>query len=376
MDSLSRRLFLVLTATALSSTGAQAAEPVRLPFQILSGKIFTSAVVNGVQADVMLDSGAALSSLDAAFARRLGVRSMPGARFGGLQGGRWGGMAGKVTIAVAAAVFDLSRIAVIDYADLANSLQRPFQAVLGREFFDRYVVDFDFEGRVLTLLARDGFQAPPGSRSALLYPKDGRLTVDLAVEGGPPLRALVDLGSDAPLILSPGPANARGLLRGRPTSTAQLGGLGRASIGKVATVTSLDLAGVTLRRVPIQVTPRSIGFDANLGLPILRRFRLFLDFAGRRMWLIPGKDVAAPFIKDYTGLSGDIDGAILRISHVAPGGPAERAGWRDGDIVTAINGQAAGIANGALGDAAGPGTVVTFTMANGEKRALTLAEYY
>lgn len=355
---------------------AWAAEPARLPFQMLSGKIFTTVSINGVKVEALVDSGAAISALDQAFAKQIGIRSLPGALFTGVQGGRMGGMSGPVTLEAGGARVELKRTAVIDYGDFSAGFQRPFQAVLGREIFDRFVADFDFTAQTLSLHPRDEFTAPAGVAAVALFPVKDRMTADIVVESGAPLRALIDLGSEAPLILSPGPATARRLLEGRTVSTTDLGGYGRTVVAKVATVRTLALGGVVFRDVPIQVAPRSIGFDANLGLPVLKRFRLWLDFGGRRMWLAPGADVTAAFLKDRTGLSGRIDGAVLRITHVAKGGPAERVGWRAGDVVTAIDGEAAAFANGRLGPGAKPGQVVTFTMAAGETRRLVLADYY
>ena len=66
---------------------------------------------------------------------------------------------------------------------------------------------------------------------------------------------------------------------------------------------------------------------------------------------------------------------MLRILHVARGGPAERAGFKAGDAVTAIDGETAATANANL-TGAPAGRVVDFTLADGSHRRVTLAEYY
>ena len=43
---------------------------------------------------------------------------------------------------------------------------------------------------------------------------------------------------------------------------------------------------------------RHLGYDGNLGLPVLQRFQMTLDFGGRKMWLAPGPNLAAPFARD------------------------------------------------------------------------------
>ncbi|MDB5454207.1 MAG: hypothetical protein JWO33_2785 [Caulobacteraceae bacterium] len=199
------------------------------------------------------------------------------------------------------------------------------------------------------------------------------MTAPITVEGLP-LWANVDIGNDLPLIVSPSPA-ARRLLQGRPVSTALIGGEGSRVIAQVATARRLDFGGVSLADVPFQVAPRALGFDANFGLPVLRRFRLTLDFGGRRMWIVPGPNVGFPLPKDRTGLNGYLAGGVLRILHVARGGPAERAGFKAGDRVTAIDGEIAATANARLAGAPA-GRTLDFTLADGSHRRLTLADYY
>ena len=88
----------------------------------------------------------------------------------------------------------------------------------------------------------------------------------------------------------------------------------------------------------------------------------------------------APFERDRSGLSVLEDGHTLRVLNVAPGSPAGAAGWKVGDLITAVNGQAIGdhyetspLAGWNEGAA---GTTVTLTLANGTKRELTLRTYY
>jgi S1-C subfamily serine protease len=60
---------------------------------------------------------------------------------------------------------------------------------------------------------------------------------------------------------------------------------------------------------------------------------------------------------------------------VARGGPAEKAGFKAGEVVTLIDGQPAPAANAALVSAP-VGRTLDFTLAGGAHRRLTLAEYY
>ena len=65
---------------------------------------------------------------------------------------------------------------------------------------------------------------------------------------------------------------------------------------------------------------------------------------------------------------------------VAPGSPAERAGWKDGTQIAAVDGHKidAAYRNSTLSrwTMQPPGTRVTLTLADGSTRELVLADYF
>lgn len=363
-----------LIGAAAFGLAAPARAQNRVPFQTHSNKIFVPVFVNGTPVEAILDSGASASGLDRAFAAQLGVRGRGRFRINGLQGAAAGAWAQGVSLAVAGLSIPEPRVAVLDLSAFARVFQRPVEAVLGRDLFDRFVVEVDHVGKTLGLHPRQGFSPPAGARTVALTPLRDLMTAPVAIEGGPALQAVVDLGNDSPLIVSPGPARALRLLEGRRISTVAMGGYGEVSTGRVVTARRVGLGGVEFRDVPVQVAGRSIGFEANLGLPILSRFHNWFDFGGRRLSLAPNPGPAAPFHKDRTGMNGFIEDGRLKIIHVARGGPAEAGGWRAGDQVIAIDGQPPERANYSLSDEAG--RTVEFTMADGTRRRLVLADYY
>jgi S1-C subfamily serine protease len=68
------------------------------------------------------------------------------------------------------------------------------------------------------------------------------------------------------------------------------------------------------------------------------------------------------------------------VVHVAQGGPAALAGWRDGETITAVNGMAIGpdyVARGLAQWRYGPvGAKVELSMSDGSKRTIVLQRYY
>jgi predicted metalloprotease with PDZ domain len=74
-------------------------------------------------------------------------------------------------------------------------------------------------------------------------------------------------------------------------------------------------------------------------------------------------------------MNGSAGNDGVRVTHVAPGGPAEKAGLKVGDLVVSIDGEMALTANANLADAP-VGRVLDLTLSDGSHRRLTLADYY
>jgi hypothetical protein len=118
-----------------------------------------------------------------------------------------------------------------------------------------------------------------------------------------------------------------------------------------------------------------------LGLPIFSRFRLITDYPHNALWLIPDTNaLAQPFGKDRSGLIGLPSGDRVKVLLVAPGSPAEKAGWKEGTEIIAVDGHKIDAnfkasAQAQWGEQPG-GTVITLTLADGTTQQLILADYY
>lgn len=119
----------------------------------------------------------------------------------------------------------------------------------------------------------------------------------------------------------------------------------------------------------------------NVGMPILSRFRLTTDYSRNRLFLTPLPDAATrPFAKDRAGvLARPARDGKAEIMLIAPGSPAEVAGLKAGETITAVNGLAL------TGDnvqaiqalrALPPGSSVSFTLSTGETRTIVLKDYF
>ena len=356
--------------------GPAAAQPPAIPIELADGKILVPVMLNGQPIQVMLDSGAEFYGIDAEAAERVGLKA-DGRRMTarGVQHVVHGRFGEARSLVIGGADLGATPMLVVDYGDLLQGADRRIEAGLGGAFFRRFVVELDLAAETMRLHERKTFN-PPAAPAVLvsLIEIGGSMTAPVGVGDGGTVLAVVDTGSDPPLIVSPQPASRLGLLSGRPVSTAPLGGIGGRSIARITSAPRITLGGATFEDVPVQIPMRRTGLDANLGLGLLSRFHLWLDFGGRRMWLAPQGE-AKPFRRDLVGFYGVIDGDALRVTHVAPGGPAATAGFHPGETIASINGEVASVANQTLKDTPA-GVALTFKLANGKSRQLTLARYY
>ena len=298
---LHRRTFLTLAGGLVLARPAFA-QPQAIPIEIVDGKILVPVMLNGQPVQAMLDSGAALYGLDAATAERVGVQAN-GRRIGvrGVQHVLRGRYGHAQSLSVGGVELGPTPRLVLDYGALLPGTGRSIEAGLGGDFFHRFVVEVDFVAETVRLHDRNTF-TPPAAPAVLTPLSEGRGFMTAAVGVGTgSVRAVVDTGSDPPLIVSPQPAGRLRLLRGdRPVSTAPLGGIGGVSLARITTAPRVTFGGAAFDEVPVQVPPRGLGVEANIGLGLLSRFHLWLDFGGRRMWLAPSGE-ATPFRRDLVG---------------------------------------------------------------------------
>lgn len=369
----------VILVLAPPPAAAQDAHTVRFEF-LADRQILFPISINGRPAEAWLDSGSSATVVDAAFARELGLELGDPISARGVAGQVAGVRLARADVKIGDAVIPARRVAVMDLTALRAVTPRPVQVILGREVFQDAVLEIDFASRRIAISPQDRFQ-PPRARPLPLR-RSGLLKSFPIRVGGVRTEAILDLGNSGALLLDYDFAARRGLLSGRRTST-------QLSVGadgpRTSLVTSLDrvqVGGVTFNGVTAVATEGLTSHaPANVGLEILSRFHVTVDFAGGRLWLQPIRGaVGAPFRKNRAGIAVVADADRIRITHVAPGSPAEAAGWRIGEAIVAVDGEPVGV--GYAGSELSrwiyrpAGTVVTLTMLDGTRRALTLADYF
>lgn len=378
METLSRRSALALVAAGVTAPafGQSATPPTAIPLLDARDQVVVPAVIDGHAVAAMVDNGFSASALDRAFVEERGVgRGLRASTINGSEAPRVANVRldlGPLRIFVNPGLLDLSTP--------ARLAEQPLKAIIGMEVFNASLVGLDFTAGEMTLRRRQNYGGSPGARRLNLKGAAGRKHTAEIVLNGSRLRAMVDLGFSSPLAVSPKVADGLKLQRRSTRVGAQFAG--EAIVSRtwgLARCDEVRFAGERFADIPVDVTPDEgagpfAGHDAIIGLALLRRFDLVFDLPTLRLWATPTVRINEPFERRYTGLQTEPSArGTLMVIHVAPGSPAESAGFQRFDIIASIDGAApAGRALRAVRE----GQDVDIILENGARRRLTGARYY
>lgn len=246
-------------------------------------RLYVPARINGVVTEAVLDSAAEATIIDDDFARKIGAgRGKPVTARGS------GGEADAELIeharveAVGVNLTDVT-IAVIDLDDVGKRLfKRKLNAIVGRDLFDAARLAIDIEDGTIDAIPRS--PRPQGARLSLKS-HHGIETVPIRINGRK-ARAEFDLGNGSDLLIGKAFAERTGLLE-RAHAVENGGGIGGEVTRKIVTLRSVRLGGVTFRNVRAAIDEQPNAADANVGVKLLRRFRIVTDFPQKAVWLQP-----------------------------------------------------------------------------------------
>lgn len=349
--------------------------------------IYLPGKVNGVETEIVLDSGAGMTVLHEAVAKEAGLVGKGEFSAEGAGGEAAAAVVNDVALEIGGLSITGISAVVIDLSDVNRQMGRDLPVILGKEVFHDVIVDVDYPNR------RIAFRDPrrwsyrgDGNEIALLPAEGGHKRIRMQVEDLSPAAFDVDTGNGGDLILFEAYADENGILEGRPRiSESQGGGVGGTTISKLTTLSSVTFAGYVLEDVPVSVSQADEGaFDTtrnagNVGASIFSRFRIIFDYPGERMIVEPAAGWDRPFRVNRTGIQARLVDGELDIRFVAPGSPAEASGLEPGDRIVAVNGSKPGREfwktgyELLYGDA---GTSLELELADGRSVAIELATYY
>ena len=348
--------------------------------------IFIPAKVNGHDAVVLLATGLPVPDIDKAFAAAIGVEpkenpassaqsehdSAPTVR--GLQI-----QIGNLNLQ------DLSA-SVVDLSPLAKNMGHTLPLLIGDDSFDDLVLDIDFARQRLEFRNPASLVKPAGAAELPLTREHDEHLVPVSLEGAPSAEFELGLGNSGEMLVYESYYHLHKVLEGKRSSQRLAAGTGGFVPEPVATLKQVKFAGTELSSMPAAFIPASLipglpnSISGDIGLPVLARFHLIIDYAHDRLYAIPYPQILRkPFPKDRLGLTLNKQDSGFIVRFVAPHSPAESAGFKVGDRITLIAGKPAGEwTETALGDLRyrPSRSNLAFTIEGGILRHVKLADYF
>ena len=353
--------------------------------------IYLRGTLNGRPTDMVLDSGAAATVIDAALADELALKTDGQVTARGVGGTQPASFLAGIEIEVGGLNLRGIRAVKIDLSGVRTMLGRGMPVILGKEMFHAaVVVDIDYPNSRVAFRARAEFAyAGEGTTVPLVASGDGHRQVEVTLEGEHKGLCTVDTGSGGTLAVFQGFLDKSSLLTDRPPlSETESGGVGGRIRSKVGTLRSVTFAGYELREVPATfgVDKRGGAFDndrllGNLGAGIFSRFRMIFDYSRDVLHVEPAADwQTRAFRKDRIGLACQWQGGALVVTFVPPGSPAAGAELAVGTRIATIDGNpvpAEGWREALLAHTrVDAGTTVVLGTADGRELKLVAADYY
>jgi PDZ domain/Aspartyl protease len=317
-----------------------------VPFRLENGKILIGVTVNGKGPfEAEFDSGGDLL-IGPTVVKDLGLAA------GGAQKSVGGGEGSVTTqdgvvdtIAIGDAAINHPR-----FSSFAWNEVFPQRLLVGLEVLQHYVVRIDFEAMTLTLTRPDSFDYRGTGAVIPFHFQDNQPEVYGAVDGIAGVFT-VDTGANGSLLLV-APFARRYNLAERYHAVIPYGGKSiTATHGVYCRAGEVTLNGpdgrpaVRVSRPITRISQQHGGYDAdhyvsgNIEIGILKQFNVTFDYARQRLILEPNRFYGQPDVFNRSGMRLETNSPGWRVASVVPGGPAERAGVHQGDVIVAIEGK-------------------------------------
>jgi hypothetical protein len=323
---------------------------------VRGGMAFFPATVNSAGPfQFLLDTGGAGSHVDREIANKLGVKLQRGAASVSGAADLEVGVIPSAVIGVGGIQYQGQLIAS-PLAQLEPIFGRPFEGIIGPDFLQSYVLEMDYEKEVMRLYKPAAFQYAGSGKSLQLSFAQGIpfVNLELTLTNGKSVKGdfLLDSGGGMAIHIFKQIAERDRLLDGLAPLEESGRGLGGETSHKVVRGSALSIGAYRLSGPVAVVTEDAAGMSANqnsvgsVGIEVLGRFKLTLDFSRKLLHLEPNRNFRVPFVYDASGLRLRATRPSFSppyVFSVRDPSPAKEAGIESGDLLLQIDGRAASV---------------------------------
>ncbi|MCE7994885.1 MAG: PDZ domain-containing protein [Roseivirga sp.] len=246
-----------------------------------------------------------------------------------------------------------------NFIDIENVIGVQAHGILGSEIFNRFVVEVDYEQKLLKLYNPKDFKAPRGFRKIPITLENFRpfvkATVKQEKQKTADVKLLIDTGASSALFLDADKHDNIHLPKKTVDHT-----LGRALVGviegKIGRVKRFNLGKFKFKKVTTSFPEnwlvskrgnKELGTDprhGTVGSEILSRFRVIFDYHEKVIYLKKASGFSESFKFNSAGLNVLAVGEELNsyfVTDIIKDSPAVKAGLEKGDEIIAIDGKPA-----------------------------------
>ncbi|HVU97158.1 MAG TPA: aspartyl protease family protein [Puia sp.] len=318
------------------------------PFTVFTGGvILLKARINDFpdSLNFILDTGSGGISLDSETCVRLRMTPLPSDKtILGIAGVRQVKFLYNQVLHLPGLDVDSLNFHVNDYDILTSVYGEKVDGIIGYSFFSRYIVQINYDSSRVSVWTRGNFRYPRGGY--MIRPVIASLPIIGAqVRDARNIfaRFYFDTGAGLCTLLSSDFVNDSSILDSRKKiyyTSAQ--GLGGKATMRLTTVRDIRVGPYHFHKVPTYIFDDQYNVTSypNLGglvgNDIFRRFNVTLNYDRRVIYLVPNSHYRDLFDYSYTGLGLYWMNGEVRIGDVMKDSPAEKAGFKEDDIVLSV----------------------------------------
>ncbi|HET6544537.1 MAG TPA: aspartyl protease family protein [Chryseolinea sp.] len=241
-----------------------------------------------------------------------------------------------------------------DYLELRNYLGTDVHGILGYELFSRFIVEIDYQKKLLTLMTPERFRKRAKFQMIPMVIEDTKpyIVVPLVLQDGTSLEAklLVDSGASHGLMLETS-SDSRIKVPELAVSSLLGRGLGGEIFGKVGRIKTLKMGTNTLQHVVANFPDPNSYIDSlktgnifrngALGGEILSRFTVVFNFPKERIFIRKNSAFKNNFYYNLSGITIKAKGSALNIfevTEVRDKSASQLGGIQPGDEIISVNG--------------------------------------
>jgi hypothetical protein len=241
-----------------------------------------------------------------------------------------------------------------DYLELRNYLGTDVHGILGYELFSRFIIEIDYQKKILTLMTPDRFHRRRKFQVMPMVIEDTKpyIVVPVVLQDGTSIEAklLMDSGASHGLMLETS-SDPRIKVPEHTVSSLLGRGLGGEIHGKVGRVKSIKLGTNILEDVvanfpdPNSYTDSikmgNIFRNGAIGGEVMSRFTIVFNFPKERVYLKKNSTFKNDFYYNLSGITLKAKGSALNIfevTEVRDKSASQRGGLLPGDQIISVNG--------------------------------------